>query len=375
MTHRSNAPSKGLRVCHVVNAVGETTGPANHAVALQRHTSVDAGILGWFRADPTDEMECLDIHCVQAPDTALGIDRTTAKETASILSRYDVVHTHHPHSATFAKLITRRLDIPTVFTYGTPSFRYTLKGRTANGLTNRLTDCVTCVSPAVRDALTRWERWSIDDAGVEIVYTGVDIDSMRAASELAWSVRDLQMVPETGRLVGHAGRLVETKAQDVLIEGIAEVNDQINEDAYLIIAGDGPRRTELEEIATEESIEDHVIFTGLLSRQKAYKLMADVDVFAMPSKWEGFSSSTAEAMSIGTPCLLSDIQAFREPFDGVARFHPVGDSHVLADKLAELLTDEGLRHRFGDAARQRIEDRFTIKRTAEEYARIYREIV
>jgi glycosyltransferase involved in cell wall biosynthesis len=102
--------------------------------------------------------------------------------------------------------------------------------------------------------------------------------------------------------------------------------------------------------------------------------MADVDVFAMPSKWEGFSSSAAEAMSVGTPCLFSDIQAFREPFDEVAMFHPVGDSDALADKLAELLTDESLRHRLGDAARQRIEDRFTMRRTAEEYANIYREI-
>jgi glycosyltransferase involved in cell wall biosynthesis len=234
---------------------------------------------------------------------------------------------------------------------------------------------MTCVSPAVRDALKRWERWSIGDAGIEIVYTGVDIDSTRAASELAWSVRDIRGVPETGILVGHAGRLVETKAQDILIEGIAEVIDRLDEDVYLIIAGDGPRRAELEEIAKEAAIEDHVIFPGLLSREKAYKLMADVDVLAMPSKWEGFSSSVAEAMSVGTPCLLSDIQAFREPFHGVARFHPVGDADALARELSNLLIDDSLRRSLGDSARQRIENKFTIKRTAKEYARIYHEIV
>jgi glycosyltransferase involved in cell wall biosynthesis len=95
----------------------------------------------------------------------------------------------------------------------------------------------------------------------------------------------------------------------------------------------------------------------------------------MPSKWEGFSSSATEAMSVGTPCVFSDIQAFRAPFDGAAKFHLVGDSDQLANELVELLSDTVVREQFGTLGRERVNERFTIKKTAEAFERIYETIV
>jgi|GEM_PF-511716 glycosyltransferase involved in cell wall biosynthesis len=374
MSHDSSRDA-GLRVCHVVNSLGETTGPANHALALQEHTSVDAGVLDWFGATALDQWTELTTHCVNAPDTAIGIDPSTIREVISVLSAYDVVHTHHPHSATFCKLIARYLGISIVYSYGTPSFRYTRKGRLLNGVTNAFADRITCVSPAVRDTLQRWERWTATDERTEIVYTGVNTDATRAAQEIPWHVRDADDVPDDGLLVGHAGRLIDVKAQDVLIRGVAAANRQLDEEVYLIIAGDGEMRAELAQLAVDEGIENNVILLGLLPRERSYKLMGDVDLFTMPSKWEGFSSAAVEAMSVGTPCLFSDIQAFHEPFEGVAAFHAVGDHEGLADQLVSLLSDRAGLEQLGERGRQRVDERFTIKNTAESYARLYHEIV
>jgi glycosyltransferase involved in cell wall biosynthesis len=357
-----------------VNSLGETTGPANHALALQQYTSVDAGLLGWFGAPALEEWSELRTHCVNAPDTTVGIDTSTIRAAISVLSEYDVVHTHHPHSATFCKLIAQYLGLPMVYTYGTPSFRYTRKGRLSNGVTNVFASRITCVSPAVRDTLQRWERWTAPDERTEIVYTGVNTDETRAAQQISWHARDADGVPDDGLLVGHAGRLIDVKAQEVLIKGVAAANRQLDDEVYLLIAGDGEMRAELAQLAVDEGVADNVIFLGLLPRERSYKLMGDVDLFAMPSKWEGFSSAAVEAMSVGTPCLFSDIQAFYEPFEGAAAFHAVGDPDAVADQLVSLLSDPAGREQLGTRGRQRVDDRFTIRNTAEQYARIYHEI-
>lgn len=367
-------PADGPTVCHVVNSFGETTGPANHAVALERHTDVEAGLLGWFAEGTFDGADEIRTHCLNAPDTIVGVDRTTVRTALDFLAAYDLVHAHHPHSATFAKLLARRLDIPSVFTYGTPSFRYSRKGRITNGLTNRLASAVTAVSPAVRDSLHRWERRCIRPDSVEVVYTGVDTKAVDAALDTDASP-PWENIPSDAVTVGHAGRLIPTKEQDVLVRAIAKVNRQLERDCYLLIAGNGERRSDLERIAQEENIGARVRFLGFIPREDTYRLMNAVDVFAMPSRWEGFSSAAAEAMSVGTPCIFSDISSFTEPFEGAARFHPVGDANGLSEQLVDLLSDEGERERLGRLSHQRIHDGFTVEDTAREYASIYRRVL
>lgn len=362
-----------LRVCHVVNAVGETTGPADHAVALQKHTNLDVGLLAWFEERAFDGMDTLETHCLHAPDTALGIDLRTLRQARRVLGAYDVVHTHHPHSATFAKLVGLLEGASLVFTSGTDHGTFTRKGRVANGLTNALVDQVTCVSPSVRDSMIWWERAIVGPDRIRVVYTGVDLARTRAASTVEWDVREAAGVAPGTSLVGHAARLTGAKGQDTLVKGFARARERLG-DGHLVLAGDGDIRGDLERIAREESVEDHVTFLGLIPRERTYRLMADVEVFAMPSRWEGFSSSAVEALALGTPCVFSDIPSLRDPFDGVARFHPVDDPDALADHLVDLLPNDEERRRIGDLGRERVEECFTMEATAREYARIYREI-
>lgn len=370
---RSNAET--LRVCHVVNAFGETTGPANHAVSLKKHTEFDVGLLAWFKAAQFDDMDRIETYCLEATDTVLGVDRETVVEASSILSSFDIIHTHHPHSATYAKVLAHHLGASSVYTYGTNPSKYSVKGRLTNTFTNRYADRVTCVSPVIRDALHPVERWLANGERIEVIYTGVDIEMVEAADDSSWDVRKEAEVPTDAPLVGHAGRLFEAKGQDTLIRGIAHASDLIDETVHLVIAGDGHLRDKLQSIATEVGIDESVTFLGFIPRSQTFRLMTDVDVFAMPSRWEGFSSAAVEAMSLGTPCVFSDIPSLREPFDGVARFHPVDDATLLGRELADLLSDDGSRRRLGTKGRERVYERFTMETTARSYADMYRKIL
>jgi glycosyltransferase involved in cell wall biosynthesis len=362
---------ENISVCHMVNAVGPTSGPANHAAALVKYTDVEAGILAWFWSEPFDGSEILDVETLEAPDTTLGIDLETYRRATEVLADYDVVHVHHPHSGTFGKLIGRRLGKKLVSTEGSNHDKFTRQGRIGNGLTNVLTDTVTCVSGSVYESFAAWEKAILPDDSVEIVYTGVDIDKIDRRNSVNWRLEDHVSLDTNAITVGTAGRLAEMKAHDTLIRGVAQANSLGAVPVELVIAGDGELRTKLEALARKEGIEDRVHFLGLLDRLEVYRMMDDIDIYAMPSRWEGFSSAVIEAMAIGNPCVLSDIRSFRETFDDVALFHELDDPASLSSQLHALIDDPELRSSLVEEASTLIREKYTMRDTARAYRNLY----
>ncbi len=365
-----------MRVCHVVNAVGPTTGPANHAVALVKYADVEAGILSWFDARPFDEQELLtEVTCLDAPRDTFGLDRTTYRRARDVIDRYDVVHAHHPHSGSFAKLIGRRLGKVLVSTEGSDHDKFTRKGRVANGLTNAFADRVTCVSQSVHDSFSRWEDALLSPEQVEVVYTGVDLEKVADRRTSDWNVLDETDVDPDSILVSNAARLSYVKAHETLIRAVAKADRRLDADVELVVAGDGERREFLEAEARRLDVDDRIHFPGLLDRKVVYRLMEQSDVFAMPSRWEGFCSAVLEAMAIGTPCVLSDIDSFRETFDGVALFHELEDHDSLATCIGRFATDDALRDEYAEKARRRVESSYTMSKTATDYRDLYERLL
>lgn len=364
-----------IRVCHVVNAVDETTGPANHATALAKYTDIDPGLLAWFSAERFDEDDLIEVHSLDAPQSFLGVGAISKfRQAETILSEYDIIHTHHPHSATIAKLIGKLKGKGLVFTSGTVHSSFTRAGRISNGITNIFADRLTCVSPSVYLSYSWWERWLTAGKRVRVIYTGVDLEKIDRSRGDGWNVKERCEIPPSTFLVGHAGRLSEAKAQDVLIRAIGKAREY-GLDVALVIAGDGEQRHALHQLVRQQNLGDVVHFTGLLTRQDVYAMLQDCDVLAMPSRWEGFSSTVIEAMALDTPCILSEIPAFKEPFEGVAAFHDVDDPRSLADGIILLATDEKIRRKFATRGRNLVARRFTMEQTAHAYERLYEELL
>lgn len=362
-----------LRVCHVVNAVGTTSIPADIASALLEYTDIEAGILAWFHAEPFDGSDEVSVHCVNAPHDALGVNPRTLRETFEILDDYDIVQTHHPHSGTYAKPIAKLQGKKIVSTEQNDHVAFTRKGLVANAVTNVLADEVTCISEAVRSSLRWWERALLDDDHVRIIHNGVDLDRVRRSKDSDWSVYDVEAVDPNAVLVGNASMFTEQKAHDTLVRAIIRAREEV--DIELVLAGDGEMRDQIERLVRRKGVEDAVHFLGLIERQQVYRLMAEVDIYAMPSRWEGFCVAAAEAMAARTPCLLSDIDVFRELYNGAAHFHPVDDYDALADELLVLARDDETRAALGKRGRALVEEQYTTERIVQRYATLYREML
>jgi phosphatidylinositol alpha-1,6-mannosyltransferase len=161
------------------------------------------------------------------------------------------------------------------------------------------------------------------------------------------------------------------KDQATLIRAVSAANMSSPIPIEVVLAGDGPLEDQLRKLAHETGESSSIHFLGRLSRDEVYAMLSEIDVYAMPSLWEGFSAAALEALASGTPAVFSDIPPFRLPYGDVAMYHPPGDHAELADRTVELATCDEQRRKLGEAGRNLVTAKYTVERIVEMYADIY----
>ncbi|MFN2613096.1 MAG: glycosyltransferase [Solirubrobacterales bacterium] len=192
------------------------------------------------------------------------------------------------------------------------------------------------------------------------VRLGVDVGRFRPPDQR------VAQAPQAPLRVLCLGRLVERKAQGVLIEAVAQLAGEGTQ-IELTIAGEGPTRASLEQLTEALGITARVRFTGVVGQDEALRLYRACDVFCLPSLAEGLPVVLMEAMSCGLPVLSTSIDAIPELVaDGEnGLLVEPGDPRALADALRRLGSDPQLRSRLGRAGRATVAERFESGRQAE----------
>ena len=181
-------------------------------------------------------------------------------------------------------------------------------------------------------------------------------------------------IPDEARVVGFAGRLAPQNRVTDLIRAFELI---ANHDLTVcfVIVGDGPQREELESFARYLHLDHLIRFVG--HREDVTSVLSHLDVFWLASDFEGQSNSLMEAMALGRPVVVSDIDANRELVtheeDGLVV--PVRDRVAIAKATLRLLNDDDLARRLGSAAQRRMQTEFTVAGMIESYATLYRELV
>lgn len=167
--------------------------------------------------------------------------------------------------------------------------------------------------------------------------------------------------------IGSVGRLSEQKGYDLLVRALPDLPE-----ARLVLVGDGPSRGELEELAARLGVRDRLCVTGWSADPRAH--LADFDVFALPSRWEGMPLGILEAMHAGLPVVASDVGSVAESVrDGdTGRLVAAGDLAGLVDALRALLGDAQRRRRMGERGRALALAEFTDVVMARRYEALYR---
>jgi glycosyltransferase involved in cell wall biosynthesis len=192
-----------------------------------------------------------------------------------------------------------------------------------------------------------------------LIYNGVDLERYDSL-EPCCTLRDEYDMEPGAVLVGVVGRLELEKGHPTLLEAWPQVLEQVP-GAYLLIVGEGSRQDALRQIAREQGVERHVIFTG--RRDDIPAITAALDVAVLPSYREAQGLTILEAMAMSRPVVASNVGGIPEMVqDGVTGLLvPPRDPRALAAAIARLLVDHQLADTLARAGHDLVHDRFCIQ--------------
>jgi glycosyltransferase involved in cell wall biosynthesis len=197
---------------------------------------------------------------------------------------------------------------------------------------------------------------------VSVIPYGVDLGTFRP------SPRPARAHPT----IGSVGRLSPEKGLDHLLRAVALLRDN-GVTLDVLLAGDGPSRDDLERLAAELKIGPRVRFFGEVPHEDVPVVLQGLDIFAMPSTWEGFGVSAIEASAMRLPVVASDIHGIPDVVvDGeTGLLVPPANARALAAAIAGLAADGELRARMGAAGRAFVERHYRWQDNAALMERLY----
>ena len=196
----------------------------------------------------------------------------------------------------------------------------------------------------------------------------------KSSSEAGTGLRKELGVGDRDPLILNVGRLTEQKGQIYLVRAMRTVADEMP-GARLLIAGEGELEDELTAEVRRLNLQENVFFLGM--RTDIPHLLDSVQIFALPSLWEGLSIALLEAMAASLPIVATRVsgtdQVLEDGRNGIV-IEP-RDQGAIARGLLALLSDRSMATTLGETARQKVESEHSSDRVAEQYLRVYDRIM
>ncbi len=222
---------------------------------------------------------------------------------------YDIVHVHSIFQGVFIILVSKFLGIKKRIYHVHSTQDQSLSRIPFSGIYQRL------VRSAIKKFSTNYISCGTDaaeyvfgsnytDKDVLILKNALNLEEFYAFNDAyVQEIRDELEIPLNAFVIGNAARFVKIKNQKFLINLVYEMSKK-NQNVILLLAGDGETRKECEELAKNLGIEKYVKFLGNVSDMP--KFYNALDVFILPSLFEGLPVSIIEAQACGVPCVQSD---------------------------------------------------------------------
>lgn len=286
------------------------------------------------------------------------------------LKDVDVIHIHYPFyfGAEIIYLVSKFRKIPYVLTYhmdmvggGVLKHIFNLHKKLFLKMIMKGAQRIYVTSQDYADHSDLASIKAIQDRIVEVPL-GVDIDRFKP-QEPSQRVRTILKLKPSDRVVLFIGQLDSPhyfKGVPVLLKAFAKIK---NDNAKLLLIGDGNLRPSFEQQAKDLGIDNKVIFAGRVSDPDMNDFISIAEFSILPStdKTEAFGMVLLEAQSAGRATIASNLPGVRsvvnENKDGV--LITPNDVEDVKKKIEYMLKDENLTKKFGEAGRQKVESRYT----------------
>ena len=302
------------------------------------------------------------------------LDLLAVGELARLMRReqFDIVHCHSSKAGLIGRLAARAAGVRTVvFTVQGWSFYGQGDGKSRKAFValertmSRLTTMFVCV--ARHDYENGLSNRIAPESKLTVIENGVVNNVVRDGQKRV--LRELG-IGKSDLVVGMVGRLSRQKQPLRFLE-IARRLGGTRGDVKFVLVGNGPLRGPCEAFIRENGLEQRVHLLG--ERHDVPDLLGAMDIFVLPSAWEGLPLSIMEAMFARLPVVASRVcgnpELVRDGFTGYCVEQ--GDLESYVERIRYLMEHEAVRREFGENGYAEAERRFSERSMVERYAELF----
>jgi glycosyltransferase involved in cell wall biosynthesis len=295
----------------------------------------------------------------------LHLPAALAVRRALEAARFDLVHANEAHAVSAAWLARAHRRVPLVVSrrVGYPIGQSRLSRARYQAAAKIVANSQWVASQAIASGAPKEK--------ITVVFEGAEIpepftSEQRATARLRWRQ------PEGAPLLGCVGVLSPDKGQEWLIRAAASLRAE-HPGLRLLLAGDGPSRGELQALAQNLGVTDHVLFAGFV--KDVENVYAALDVFLLPSFFEALNNSLLAAMAYQVPSIAFRRGALPEIIEDGASGLLVEAANVaeLSAAIRRLLADPSLGRSLGASGRRRVASCFSADRMVDGMVRVYQQ--
>ena len=309
--------------------------------------------------------------------TERGFDFGVWKQVVELMKneKIDLLHAHGTRAFSNTFWAANKLNIPIVYTVHGWSFHQDQKPviRHIREYIEKLliSNANTTITVSYSNQKDGVDRFNMPRSTV--IYYGINLDRFNPNKEF-FDIRKEWGVPEEKTLVGFLVRMTIQKDPLTMVKAIKKVMDETPDVLFLMI-GEGELKDSTLELANELGVMPNIIFKDF--RQDVPEILNAIDIYCLPSLWEGLPIGLIESMAMKKAIVASPVDGTKEAIvdneNGI--LVPEGDSTAIANAILRLHKDKKLREKFGENAYEFAKKQFDVHRMAWEVEKIYNKIL
>lgn len=310
MTEKGSDMGEALRIAQVLNRMDSG---GIEAVVMNYYRHIDRNRIQfdfYFAANSTfpqrEELERLGAGVFLVPPYNHPFAYHQTLYHAFKKRKYAIVHAHLSTMSVFALFAAWRAGVPVRICHNHTTAHWGEGKKTLLKYIlrpfNKLfaTDYFACGEKAGR---WMYGNRCFNAGRVHVMPNAIDTKKYEFDQDARVRLRNELNIPQNAFVVGHVGRFMYQKNHPFLIQVFSEVL-RLRENAFLLLVGEGELQKAIRESVRKQGIESRVIFAG--ARKDVSKLYSAMDVFCLPSLYEGLPVVALEAQANGLPCVFSD---------------------------------------------------------------------
>lgn len=358
---------------------GQIGGGESHLIDLSKSLNTDefeSVVLSFTDGPMIDTLKTLGIK-TYVIHTERGFDFKVWKQVAELIKKeqIDIVHAHGTRANSNTFWAAKQCGKPFVYTVHGWSFHQDqsiIVRKIRESIEKLLTsESDVTISVSFSNQLDGLERFNMSQS--KVIYYGIDLNKFNINREFT-NLRSKWKIPEGKMVVGFLVRMTIQKDPFTMLKAIRKVLDKTN-DIYFVLIGDGDLKEDSLKLAEELNISSNIVFEDF--RLDVPDILNAIDVYCLPSLWEGMPIGLIEAMAMKKAVVASPVDGTKEAIVDMVTglLVPIRNTDLLSEAILKLYNDPKLKEKISDNAYRFAHRKFDMFRMAKDVEGIYKKVL